>query len=201
MTPQRIVTGRACPLDRADVDTDQIVPKQFLKRIQRTGFGPFAFYGWRYDEAGEPRADFPLNRPEHAGAAILVTGANFGCGSSREHAPWALQDAGFQAIVAPSFADIFTSNCAKIGLITAAVPTDTIRALLDLISADPSVQVTVDLEQQVVHSSGLHTRFEIDPHTRHCILEGLDDVDLTLQHIGAIAEFEAKRPSHLPVVR
>jgi 3-isopropylmalate/(R)-2-methylmalate dehydratase small subunit len=192
------VTGTVCPLDRADVDTDQIIPKQFLKRIDRTGFGPFAFNDWRYDEHGLPRDDFPMNRPEYEGASILLTGPNFGCGSSREHAPWALQDAGFEAIIAPSFADIFRSNCGKIGLLAVELPGDDVRRLFDLVAADPSVEITVDLRSQTVSAAGFEASFDIDAHTKHCLIEGLDEIGLTLQHDDAVAAFEGGRPGWLP---
>src|SRR5712671_788796 len=146
--PVKGVTGRMAPLDRADVDTDQIIPKQFLKRIERTGFGPFLFYDWRQAE------DFVLNRPEHDGASVLVTGANFGCGSSREHAPWAIRDAGFRAIVAPTFADIFKANCYKTGLLAVTLPESQVRHLIDLASEDPQAVVTVDLVAQEVRGDG-----------------------------------------------
>jgi 3-isopropylmalate/(R)-2-methylmalate dehydratase small subunit len=181
--PFRRVTGRAAVLDRADVDTDQIVPKQFLKRIERTGFGQFLFYDW----AREP--DFELNRPEAQGATILLTGRNFGCGSSREHAPWALQDYGFEAIIAPSFGDIFRSNCVKIGLLPVVLPQEHVKELMALALAGEAL--TVDLEAQ---TAGPH-RFEFDPFERHCLLEGLDDVARALGHEDEIAAFEAAHPS------
>ena len=146
MEPVKRVTGRMAPLDRADVDTDQIIPKQFLKRIERTGYGPFLFYDWRQVE------DFALNRPEYQGASVLVTGANFGCGSSREHAPWAIRDAGFRAIVSPSFADIFLANCYKTGLLAVTLPESQVRHLIDLASEDPAAEVSVDLEAQQVRA-------------------------------------------------
>lgn len=198
MEPVRQVTGRVCPLDAADVDTDQIIPKQFLKRVERTGFGPFAFYDWRYDEDGEPRPDFPMNRPEHRGATILLAGPNFGCGSSREHAPWALEDAGFRAILAPGFADIFRTNCGKIGLLCVELDDGLVRRLFELVAEDPSLELTVDLEEQRVTGPGVETGFEIDAHTRRCLLEGLDDIDLTLEHEPEITSFEATRPVWRP---
>ncbi|MEO8291009.1 MAG: 3-isopropylmalate dehydratase small subunit [Gaiellaceae bacterium] len=179
MRPFRRVTSHAAVLDRADVDTDQIVPKQFLKRIERTGFGEFLFYDW----AKVP--DFELNRPEAKGAKILLTGRNFGCGSSREHAPWALQDWGFEAIVAPSFGDIFRTNCVKIGLVPVTLPQEQVKALM----AEPG-EMTVDLEAQTV---GPYL-FEFDAFERECLLEGLDDVARALQHDGEIAVFEAANP-------
>ena len=206
MEPVRVISGRACPIDADDVDTDQIIPKQFLKRTERTGFGPYAFYEWRYDESGEPKPDFPMNKPEHQGAPVLLAGRNFGCGSSREHAPWALEDAGFQAIIAPSFADIFRTNCAKIGLVAVQLDDEVVRRLFALVDADPAVTVTVDLEQQRVTAppvgelEGVDVGFDIDPHTRHCLLEGLDDIALTLAHEDAISAYEATRPAYKPLV-
>jgi 3-isopropylmalate/(R)-2-methylmalate dehydratase small subunit len=179
MRPFASVTGRAAVLDRADVDTDQIVPKQFLKRIERTGFGQFLFYDWAKDP------DFELNRPEAQGAKILLTGRNFGCGSSREHAPWALQDRGFEAIVAPSFGDIFRTNCIKIGLVPVTLPQEHVKALM----ADPA-DVTVDLERQTVGPFF----FEFDPFERECLLQGLDDIARALQHEDEIAAFESAHP-------
>ena len=191
MEPVRTVSGVVAPLDRADVDTDQIIPKQFLKRIERTGFGEFLFYDWMKD------ADFPLRRPEFAGAPILATGRNFGCGSSREHAPWALQDFGFQAIVAESFADIFATNCGKIGLLTVPLPADAVRELLDAAPAP----ATVDLEAQTVTlPSGREVGFEIDPGLRERLLNGWDDIALTERREDEIARYEAERERDGPNV-
>ena len=192
------ITGTICPLDRADVDTDQIIPKQFLKRIDRTGFGPFAFHGWRYDDDGEPVGSFPMNDPAHEDASILLAGPNFGCGSSREHAVWALEDAGFDAVIAPSFADIFRNNCTKVGLLTVALERDEVHALFDRVADDPDLQVTVDLEEQTVTADGFEATFDIDPHTKHRLLNGLDDVDLTLERADAITDFEERRPTWMP---
>jgi 3-isopropylmalate/(R)-2-methylmalate dehydratase small subunit len=195
MEPVKRVTGRMLPLDRADVDTDQIIPKQFLKRIERTGFGPFLFYDWR--QAG----DFVLNRPEHDGASVLVTGANFGCGSSREHAPWAIRDAGLRAIVAPSFADIFKANCYKTGLLAVTLPDSQVRHLIDLASEDPAAQVTVDLEAQEVRGDGFAYRFEIDAFSRENMLGGLDEIGLVERHDPDIATYEKNRSGWLPAVK
>ncbi|HEX2026483.1 MAG TPA: 3-isopropylmalate dehydratase small subunit [Nitriliruptorales bacterium] len=192
------VVGTVCPLDRADVDTDQIIPKQFLKRTERTGFGPFAFYNWRYDADGAPVADFPMNGSEHRDASILLTGPNFGCGSSREHAVWAIEDAGFAAVVAPSFADIFRTNCTKVGVLTVELPADDLRRLFDLVTEDPSTEVTIDLPSQTLTTDGLEASFQVQPHVKHRLLHGLDDIDLTLQHQDAISAYEARRPGWLP---
>ena len=189
------VTGRMAPLDLADVDTDQIIPKQFLKRIERTGYGPFLFYDWR------ARGDFVLDRPEYAGASVLVAGANFGCGSSREHAPWALRDFGFRAIIAPSFADIFRANCYKTGLLAVTLTDGQVRHLIDLVSEDATAKVTVDLQSQQVRGEGFSYRFEIDPFARECLLQGLDEIALVELHDPAIAAYEARRAEWLPTVR
>jgi 3-isopropylmalate/(R)-2-methylmalate dehydratase small subunit len=188
------LTGRAVPLDRADVDTDQIVPAEYLKRIERTGFGPFLFDSWRRDP------DFVLNRPEYVGATILVTGRNFGSGSSREHAVWALEDHGFRAILAPSFADIFGNNCTKVGLLPVVLPEPAIRGLLDAVTAHPALEITVDLVGRRVTGAGVDEPFSIDDFTRWRLLEGLDDIGLTLRHLDAIDGFERARPARLPTV-
>jgi 3-isopropylmalate/(R)-2-methylmalate dehydratase small subunit len=193
--PVKRVTGRMAPLDLADVDTDQIIPKQFLKRIERTGYGPFLFYDWR------ARGNFVLDRPEYGGASVLVAGANFGCGSSREHAPWALRDFGFKAIIAPSFADIFRSNCYKTGLLAITLPDSQVRHLMDLVSEDPTVEVIVDLEGQQVRGDGFEYRFDFDPFAREMLLQGLDDISLIERHGTDIAAFESRRASWLPAVR
>ena len=190
----RVHIGRAVVLDRADVDTDQIVPAEHLKRIERTGFGPFLFAGWREDPA------FVLNRPEARGATILLAGPNFGSGSSREHAVWALEDAGFRVIVAPSFADIFRNNCTKVGLLPIALPAELVRRLMDAVEVDPSTELTIDLEARTVTGAGLRTGFDIDDFTRRRLLEGLDDIGLTLRHEDAIAAYEASRQAWSPTV-
>ncbi|HEY3194409.1 MAG TPA: 3-isopropylmalate dehydratase small subunit [Candidatus Dormibacteraeota bacterium] len=195
MEPVSRVTGRMAPLDRADVDTDQIIPKQFLKRIERTGYGPFLFYAWRQD------GDFVLDRPEHQGASILITGANFGCGSSREHAPWAIRDAGYRAIVAPSFADIFRANCYKTGLLAVSLSDGQVRHLIDLASEAPEAEVTVDLEAQQVRGEGFAYRFEIDQFARECLLGGLDEIALVERHEADIAAYESRRASWMPAVK
>ncbi len=195
MEPVKCVTGRMAPLDRADVDTDQIIPKQFLKRIERTGYGPFLFYDWRR------HGDFVLDRPEHQGASVLVTGANFGCGSSREHAPWAIRDAGYRAIVAPSFADIFRANCYKTGLLAVTLPESQVRHLIDLASEAPGARVTVDLEALEVRGDGFAYRFTIEPFARECLLGGLDEIALVERHESSISAYEAHRAAWLPAVR
>ena len=195
MEPVKRVAGRMAPLDLADVDTDQIIPKQFLKRIERTGYGPFLFYDWR------ARDNFVLDRPEYAGASVLVAGANFGCGSSREHAPWALRDFGFKAIVAPTFADIFRANCYKTGLLAVTLPESQVRHLIDLVSEDPTVEVIVDLQAQQVRGDGFSYRFEIDPFARECLLHGLDEIALVERHYDDIAAYEKTRAAWLPTVR
>src|SRR2546425_6513341 len=189
------VDGRMAPLDLADVDTDQIIPKQFLKRIERTGYGPFLFYDWR------ARGDFVLDRPEYAGASVLVAGANFGCRSSREHAPSALRDFGFQAIIAPSFADIFRANCYKTGLLAVTLSDGQVRHLVDLVSEDPTAQVTVDLQAQQVRGEGFSYRFEIDAFARECLLQGLDEIALVEKHDQEISAYESHRDAWLPAVK
>jgi 3-isopropylmalate/(R)-2-methylmalate dehydratase small subunit len=183
----RSVTSSAAVLDRPDVDTDQIVPKQFLKRIERTGYGEFLFYDWRQDP------DFELNRPECQRAKILLTGPNFGCGSSREHAAWALQDYGFEVVVAPSFGDIFFTNAVQIGLVPVTLPAPDVKELMRA-AADGS-DVTVDLDAQTIAADGVSMQFQMDPFVRHSLLNGLDPIGLTLQHEDDIAAFEARSPS------
>jgi len=193
MKAVKVVEGRMVPLDRADVDTDQIMPKQFLKRIERTGFGEHVFHDWRQDPA------FVLNDPRYRGANVLVTGPNFGSGSSREHAPWGLQQYGFDAVVAPGFADIFRSNCARIGLLTVELPEKTVRELLDLASEHPDTPVRIDLPAQSLAAGGVAATFPYDPATKHLLVEGLDEIALTFQRADGIAAFEARRPAWLPV--
>jgi 3-isopropylmalate/(R)-2-methylmalate dehydratase small subunit len=193
MQPFRVHNGLAAPLDRANVDTDQIIPKQFLKRIERTGFGQFLFYDWRFRPDGTPNPDFVLNDPRYAGASVLVAAKNFGCGSSREHAPWALGDYGFRAIVAPNFADIFTSNCAQNGILLVSLPDEQVNELLRRTKEIEGYRLTVDLEKcEVRDDSGFSATFKTDPFRRHCLLEGLDDIGLTLQHEPEITAYEAR---------
>ena len=183
--------GRVVPLDRINVDTDQIIPKQFLKRIERTGFGEFLFNDWRYLENGEPNPEFVLNLPRYASASILIAGANFGCGSSREHAPWALQQYGFKAILAPSFADIFRNNCYKNGILPIALPADVITSLSQEAHATEGYQLMIDLEQQsVIRPDGTAHNFEIGDFEKSCLLNGLDEIGWTLQYEADIAAFE-----------
>ncbi|MCC6629045.1 MAG: 3-isopropylmalate dehydratase small subunit [Chloroflexi bacterium] len=189
-------TGIAVAMDRVNVDTDQIIPKQFLKRIERTGFGEFLFYDWRYLEDGSPNPDFELNQPAAQGATILITNKNFGCGSSREHAPWALQQYGLKVVISSSFADIFYNNCFKNGLLPVMLPQDKIEDLLKRAADTPDYRLTVDLEQQVVYDEGdFEAAFKIDPFRRECLLNGLDDIGLTLQYDADIAAFEAHSPA------
>ena len=191
MEPLTRIEGTAVPLDRADVDTDQIIPAEYLKRIERTGFGPFLFDEWRKDP------DFVLNDERYTGASILITGANFGCGSSREHAPWAIEDAGFRAVIAPSFADIFRNNCAKIGLLTVELRDESVRALMDAVLDEPSTLIQIDLDALTVRAPGIDEVFDMEPFTRWRLMEGLDDIGLTLRHTDAIDAFEATRPAWL----
>ena len=192
MNPVRVVRGRVAVLDRPDVDTDQIIPKQFLKRIDRTGYGQFAFFDWRYDENGAERPEFELNRPQFAGASVLLAGRNFGCGSSREHAAWALSDYGLGAIVAPSFGDIFRTNAGMNGLLTIVLPAEEVDRLMESVNLDTGSEMTVDLERRIIVApEGREVPFAFDDATRERILNGLDDIALTLEHEDAIAAYEA----------
>jgi 3-isopropylmalate/(R)-2-methylmalate dehydratase small subunit len=197
MQPISIISGQMAPLPRANVDTDQIIPKQFLKRVERSGFGPFLFWDWAQDAEGELDPGFILNRPEYAEAAVLVSGPNFGSGSSREHAPWALEDRGFRAIIAPSFADIFRGNSYNVGLLPIALSSDDV-ATLTALADDPSNHVTIDLPEQTVVSGDFGASFEIDPAVKHRLLNGLDHVALTLAHAEEIQRFEQDRPAWKP---
>jgi 3-isopropylmalate/(R)-2-methylmalate dehydratase small subunit len=208
MQPFVKMDGLVAPLDRANVDTDAIIPKQFLKSIKRSGFGPNAFDEWRYLDHGEPgmdnskrplNPDFVLNQPRYQGASILLARENFGCGSSREHAPWALLDYGFRCIIAPSFADIFFNNCFKNGILPIVLDADAVDELFKEVEVNPGYQLLVDLERQVVVTpEGRSLSFEVDPFRKHCLLNGLDDIGLTLQKIDKIKEFEAKHKAAQP---
>jgi 3-isopropylmalate/(R)-2-methylmalate dehydratase small subunit len=200
MEPVGPITGRAAPLPRANVDTDQIIPKQFLKRVERSGFGEFLFFDWALDHEGEPDSEFVLNQDAYRDSVVLVAGPNFGSGSSREHAPWSLQDWGFAAVIAPSYADIFYNNCTKIGLLPIILSADEVTALTT-VAEDPANEVTVDLETQTVTANGFSATFDIDPFTKHCLLNGLDEIALTLDHAHEIDGYEHDRPSFRPTVR
>jgi 3-isopropylmalate/(R)-2-methylmalate dehydratase small subunit len=197
MQAVRMVVGRAVPLDRSDVDTDQIIPSDWLKKVERTGFGAGLFSEWRDDR------DFVLNREEFAGATILVAGPNFGTGSSREHAVWALQDYGFRAVVSPRFGDIFRNNCTKAGLVPVQVDDETGRALLDTVTADPGTEITIDVERGRIEvpAHGIDAEFPLDEFTRMRLVNGLDDIGLTLRYQDEIDRFEATRPAWLPTTR
>ncbi len=197
MQPVHIVTGTAAPLDRSDVDTDQIIPSDWLKRVERTGFGQGLFGEWRDDRS------FVLNQPEYAGATILVAGPRFGTGSSREHAVWALTDYGFQAVISPRFGDIFRNNATKSGLLPIEVEPEVGAALLQAVAADPSLEITIDVERGTVSApaAGIEATFPLDEFTRYRLLNGLDDIGLTLVHAGDIDSFETQRPAWLPAVR
>jgi 3-isopropylmalate/(R)-2-methylmalate dehydratase small subunit len=187
MQPFRTLTSVVTPLDRANVDTDQIIPKQFLKRIERTGYGEFLFFDWRQDP------NFEINQPRYKGSQILVTAKNFGCGSSREHAAWALADFGFRCVIAPTFADIFHSNAGKNGILLITLPEEQVQLLLDRAAKTEGYKLTVSLEDETIRDEqGFETKFSMDPFRRYCLLEGLDDIGLTLRHAAAIDQFEQK---------
>jgi 3-isopropylmalate/(R)-2-methylmalate dehydratase small subunit len=201
-------TGLVAPMDRENVDTDAIIPKQFLKSIKKTGFGPNLFDEWRYLDKGEPghdpasrkpNPDFVLNQPRYKGASILIARKNFGCGSSREHAPWAIEQYGFRALIAPSFADIFFNNCFKNGLLPIVLPESVVAKLFDEVAAFPGYQLTIDLEQQlVVKADGTSTPFDVQPFRKYCLMNGFDDIGLTLRHSDKIKAFEAERLASKP---
>jgi 3-isopropylmalate/(R)-2-methylmalate dehydratase small subunit len=193
MQPMRIHRGQVIPLDRANVDTDQIIPKQFLKRIERTGYGPFLFNDWRYDTSGNPKPDFILNREPYAHGSILLAGKNFGCGSSREHAAWALNDFGIHVVIAPSFADIFHSNAASNGLLTVVLPESEMTALFARAAATPTYQLTVNVETLTVSdNTGWAAPFPLDSFRQHCLLNGLDQIGITLQKEQFITAYESR---------
>jgi 3-isopropylmalate/(R)-2-methylmalate dehydratase small subunit len=195
MKPFRAHRGRVAPLDRVNVDTDQIIPKQFLKRIERTGFGEFVFYDWRFTPDGKKKTDFVLHEPRYEGASILVAGKNFGCGSSREHAVWALADFGFRAVISSSFADIFASNSSKNGFLTVRLDENEVSELMRRAREISDYELTIDLEQcEVRDEHDFQAKFPMDDFVRHCLLNGLDDIGLTLQHEAEIAAYEAQHP-------
>ncbi len=193
MEPFKTLTSIAAPLDRTNVDTDQIIPKQFLKRIERTGYGEFLFFDWRRTPSGDPDPAFPLNDSRYKGAQILIAGKNFACGSSREHAAWALSDFGFRCVIAPTFADIFFSNAGKNGIVLVRLSEEQVAQLLHNAKTIPNYQLTVSLaDQTVTDSRGFSATFEVDPFRKFCLLEGLDDIGLTLRHAAALDAFEKK---------
>jgi 3-isopropylmalate/(R)-2-methylmalate dehydratase small subunit len=193
MEPFRTLTALAAPLDRTNVDTDQIIPKQFLKRIERTGYGEFLFFDWRRTACGDPDPLFPLNDPRYKGAKILIAGKNFACGSSREHAAWALSDYGFRVVIAPTFADIFFSNAGKNGIVLVRLSEEQVAELLENAKTIPNYQLTVSLEAQTVTDNrGFNATFEVDPFRKFCLIEGLDDIGLTLRHESALDAYETK---------
>jgi 3-isopropylmalate/(R)-2-methylmalate dehydratase small subunit len=201
MEPFKKVKAVVAPLPRPNVDTDQIIPKQFLKRIERTGFGEFAFYDWRYLPDGSLNPDFELNNPTYKNAEILVTGRNFGCGSSREHAPWALREMGIKVIIASSFADIFNNNCIQNGMLPIVLPEEQVQEIMLRAQRKPGYKLTVNLESQTLYDSeGLEDAFDIDPFIKHRLLDGLDDIGMTMQAEDAITTFEETRPSYLAPV-
>jgi 3-isopropylmalate/(R)-2-methylmalate dehydratase small subunit len=195
MEPFVKLTGVVAPLDRANIDTDQIIPAVFLKSIERTGFQDVLFSSWRYNEDGSPKEDFVLNQPSYRNATILVAGRNFGCGSSREHAPWALHDYGIRCVIAPSFADIFYNNCFQNGLLPLALPEEQVRQIMDKAKSEPGFRLNVDLETQRIwdDSEEISLPFSLDSFRRHCLLNGLDDIGLTLQQEDKIGAYEARR--------
>jgi 3-isopropylmalate/(R)-2-methylmalate dehydratase small subunit len=193
MQPFKTLTALAAPLDRTNVDTDQIIPKQFLKRIERTGYGEFLFFDWRRKPNGDPNPDFELNDPRYHGAQILIAGKNFACGSSREHAAWALSDYGFRAVIAPTFADIFFSNAGKNGIVLVRLSEEQVAQLLHNAKTISNYQLTVSLEDQnVTDTHGFHATFEVDPFRKFCLIEGLDDIGLTLRHAAALDAYETQ---------
>lgn len=194
MEPFKTLNGIVAPLEALNVDTDQIIPKQFLKRIERTGYGPFLFFDWRYDKDGNPNPDFEMNAPRYQGASILLTKDNFGCGSSREHAPWALHDYGIRSILAPSFADIFFNNCFNNGMLPIVLPADVIEELFHEVRATEGYKLTVDLpNQKIVTPAGREIPFDVDPFKKECLLNGWDQIGLTLRHEDKISAFENAR--------
>ena len=198
MEALKTLNSGVAPLNRVNVDTDQIIPKQFLKRVERTGFGQFLFNDWRFDEKGNEKPDFVLNQDGYKDASILVSGRNFGCGSSREHAPWALQDFGIRVIIAPSFADIFHNNCFQNGVLPVVLPEDVVQKIIEHSENDPDYRITVDLEAQRVwdENEEIVADFNMEPFRRHCMLNGLDDIGLTLEDEDDITSYERERSEH-----
>lgn len=185
-------TGKCAPLMRANIDTDQIIPKQFLKSVGRSGFGQYLFYDWRFQPDGRPTSDFILNQPEFSDASILIAGENFGCGSSREHAPWSLYDYGFRVIIAPSFADIFYNNCFKTGLLPIRLPSEIVATLASAAMQENGCFLTVDLPNQTISAGGLSQQFEIEPFYKRCLIQGLDEIGMTLEDEAAISDYETR---------
>lgn len=189
-------SGLVAPLYQANIDTDQIIPKQFLKSIERTGFGQFLFYDWRFDENGVEKADFVLNQPRYKNASVLLAGKNFGCGSSREHAPWSLEDFGFRVVIASAFADIFYNNCFKVGILPVILEEEKVAEIVNRSEAIENYQLTVDLENcKIADSQGFETTFKVDEFRRFCLLNGLDDIGLTMQNEFQISNYENNRPN------
>lgn len=200
MEPFRQLTGIAVPVDRANIDTDAIIPKQFLKRIERSGFGQFLFYDWRFTPTGEPNPEFVLNRAPYDRGTVLIGGPNFGCGSSREHAPWALLDYGFRSVIAPSFADIFYNNCFQNGILPVTLAEDAVQTLMHQAVTSPGATLTVDLTAETVTGpDGAVYPFSVNPYRKACLLDGLDDIGLTLRHEEAIAAYEQTAPYAAPI--
>ncbi|CAH0122210.1 3-isopropylmalate dehydratase small subunit 1 [Paenibacillus sp. CECT 9249] len=198
MEPFKQLTGIVAPVDRVNVDTDAIIPKQFLKRIERTGFGQFLFFEWRFHENGDINNEFEMNKPRYQGASVLISRANFGCGSSREHAPWAILDYGFKCVIAPSFADIFYNNCFKNGILPIKLSEEQVEELFQRTAAHEGYELSVDLEnKKIIDKHGLEIAFDLDEHRRQFLLQGLDDIGLTLQHEAEIAAYEEKHQARL----
>ncbi|MBU5442674.1 3-isopropylmalate dehydratase small subunit [Paenibacillus sp. MSJ-34] len=198
MEPFKQLTGIVAPVDRVNVDTDAIIPKQFLKRIERTGFGQFLFFEWRFHENGDINNEFEMNKPRYQGASVLISRANFGCGSSREHAPWAILDYGFKCVIAPSFADIFYNNCFKNGILPIKLSEEQVEELFQRTAAHEGYELSVDLENKTITDKhGLEIAFDLDEHRRQFLLQGLDDIGLTLQHEAEIAAYEEKHQARL----
>lgn len=200
MEPFKTITSKVSPLDRVNVDTDAIIPKQFLTRIERSGFGQFLFYEWRFDRDGQPNSKFVMNDPKYTGSNILISRANFGCGSSREHAPWALLDYGFKVIIATSYADIFYNNCFKNGILPIQLSEDTVEEIFQRTYANEGYQLTINLETQTISDSqGFEITFEVDPFRKKYLLMGYDDISITLEHVAKISEYEKTIPEYYSI--